>query len=161
MALDRWIALVLLLFCVFYGYAAFFTMDEGLPPFMKNNPIWPSTFPKMLAGLGVATSLTIVLNLEKSTHTAEVADINYRKLTEYKLGQALLLLGLMVVYALALRPVGFLASTSLFLIIGAVILGERRWFILISVSALSTGIVWWLVDDVLGIFLRPLPYMFG
>ena len=161
MALDRWIALVLLLVCLVYGYAAFFTMDAGLPPFMKHNPIWPSTFPKILAVLGAAVALSILLNVEKSNHTADVADINYRKLTEYKLGQALFLLGLMVVYALALRPVGFLASTSLFLIIGAAILGERRWVVLIPVAAFATGIVWWLVDDVLGIFLRPLPYVFG
>ena len=161
MALDRWIALVLLLVCLVYGYAAFFTMDAGLPPFMKHNPIWPSTFPKILAVLGAVVALSILLNVEKSNHTADVADINYRKLTEYKLGQALFLLGLMVVYALALRPVGFLASTSLFLIIGAAILGERRWVVLIPVAAFATGIVWWLVDDVLGIFLRPLPYVFG
>ena len=161
MALDRWIALVLLLICLSYGYAAFFTMDAGLPPFMQHNPIWPSTFPKILAALGAVVSLTILLNLENSNHTAEVADINYRKLTEYKLGQALILLGLMVVYALALRPAGFLASTSLFLIIGAAVLGERRWVVLIPVAAFATGIVWWLVDDVLGIFLRPLPYVFG
>ena len=161
MALDRWIALVLLLVCLVYGYAAFFTMDADLPPFMKHNPIWPSTFPKILAVLGAAVALSILLNVEKSNHTADVADINYRKLTEYKLGQALFLLGLMVVYALALRPVGFLASTSLFLIIGAAILGERRWVVLIPVAAFATGIVWWLVDDVLGIFLRPLPYVFG
>ena len=161
MALDRWIALVLLLVCLVYGYAAFFTMDADLPPFMKHNPIWPSTFPKILAVLGAVVALSILLNVEKSNHTADVADINYRKLTEYKLGQALFLLGLMVVYALALRPVGFLASTSLFLIIGAAILGERRWVVLIPVAAFATGIVWWLVDDVLGIFLRPLPYVFG
>lgn len=161
LALDRWIALILLLICLAYGYAAFFTMDAGLPPFMKFNPVWPSTFPKVLAVLGALIALTILLNVEKSAHTAEVAEINYAKLTEYKLGQALLLLGLMVAYAFALRPVGFLLSTSLFLILGSAILGERRWIIMIAVAATATGVVWWLVDEVLGIFLRPLPYAFG
>ncbi len=161
LALDRWIALILLLICLAYGYAAFFTMDAGLPPFMKFNPVWPSTFPKVLAVLGAVISLMILLNFEKSTHTAEVAEINYARLTEYKLGQALLLMGLMVAYALALRPVGFLLSTSLFLILGSAILGERRWIIMIAVAATATGVVWWLVDEVLGIFLRPLPYIFG
>ena len=161
LALDRWIALILLLICLAYGYAAFFTMDAGLPPFMKFNPVWPSTFQKVLAVLGALIALTILLNVEKSTHSAEVAEINYAKLTEYKLGQALLLLGLMVVYAFALRPAGFLLSTSLFLILGSVILGERRWVVMVVVSAVATGVVWWLVDAVLGIFLRPLPYAFG
>ena len=161
MALDRWIALIFLIICLAYGYTAFFTMDAGLPPFMKFNPIWPSTFPKVLSVMGAIVALIILLGLEKSGHTSEVAEINYRRLTDYKIGQAALLMGLMVVYALALRPAGFLISTSLFLILGSAILGERRWLIMIIVSALATGIVWWLVDQVLGIFLRPLPYVFG
>jgi len=161
MALDRWIALIFLIICLAYGYTAFFTMDAGLPPFMKFNPIWPSTFPKVLSVMGAIVALIILLGLEKSGHTAEVAEINYLRLTDYKIGQAALLMGLMVVYALALRPAGFLASTSLFLILGSAILGERRWLIMIIVSALATGIVWWLVDQVLGIFLRPLPFVFG
>jgi len=49
MALDRWIALILLGVCLAYGYTAWFTMDAGLAPFMKRNPIWPSTFPKVLS----------------------------------------------------------------------------------------------------------------
>jgi len=52
MALDRWIALVLIAFCCAYGYLAFFTMDQLLPPFMQPNPVWPSTFPKILAVMG-------------------------------------------------------------------------------------------------------------
>lgn len=161
MALDRWIALIFLIICLAYGYAAFFTMDGSLPPFMKFNPIWPSTFPKALSVMGAIVALVILLGLEKSDHTAEVAEINYRRLTDYKIGQAALLLGLMVVYAMALRPAGFLISTSLFLILGSAILGERRWLIMITVGVLATGLVWWLVDEVLGIFLRPLPYVFG
>lgn len=161
MALDRWIALIILGVCLIYGYAAFFTMDDGLPPFMRFNPVWPSTFPKILAVAGVIVAATVVLNLEKSTHTAEKADINYRRLGDYKIGQAVMLLALMVVYAFALRPAGFLLSTAGFLIFGAAILGERRWLVMIVVAAVATGVVWWLVDPVLGIYLRPFPAMFG
>lgn len=161
MALDRWIALIFLIICLAYGYTAFFTMDAGLPPFMKFNPIWPSTFPKALSVMGAVVALIVLLGLEKSDHTAEVAEINYRRLTDYKIGQAALLMGLMVIYALALRPAGFLISTSLFLVLGSAILGERRGLVMILVSGLATGIVWWLVDEVLGIFLRPLPYVFS
>ena len=72
-----------------------------------------------------------------------------------------LLLGLMVAYALLLRPAGFLLSTSGFLIVGAMILGERKLWILIPVAAFATGVVWYLVEGVLGIFLRPLPFFLG
>ena len=57
MALDRWVSFIILCAALAYGYAAFFTMDASLPPFMQRNPIWPSTFPKVLAVLTIATSL--------------------------------------------------------------------------------------------------------
>ena len=159
MALDRWIALVLLGICLAYGYAAWFTMDGSLAPFMRRNPIWPSTFPKVLSILGILATLAILLGVEKSE--PKEADIDYRRLTEYHLGQALLLLGLMVVYALSLRPVGFLISTSAFLILGSFILGERKWLIMLPVSLIATVAVWYLVQEVLGIYMRPLPGFLG
>ena len=81
---------------------------------MRQNPIWPSTFPKIPSIAGILNSLTILFNIEKSSHTAKTAEINYRRLTEYKFGQALLLVGLMVVYAPALRPVGFYCLPAYF-----------------------------------------------
>jgi putative tricarboxylic transport membrane protein len=68
------------------------------------------------------------------------------------------LLGLMVVYALCLRPLGFVFSTSAFLILGSFILGERKWHVMVPVALIATGAVWYLVQEVLGIFLRPLPF---
>ena len=157
MALDRWIALIILGIALAYGYAAFFTMDQLLPPFMQRNPIWPSTFPKVLAVLAIVTALAIVLGLEKPVDEGKTPDIDYRRLTDYNLGQALMLLGLMVAYALLLRPAGFLLSTAGFLTFGAMILGERKLYILLPVACAAAGVVWYLVEGVLGIFLRPLP----
>ncbi len=159
MALDRWIALILVGIFLTYGYTAWFTMDDGLAPFMKRNPIWPSTFPKGLSLIGLIASAIILLGLEKSEH--KELDIDYRRLGEYHLGQALMLLGLMIAYALCLRPLGFLPSTAGFLIFGACILGERRWLIMIPVALIAAGTVWYLVQGVLGIYLRPLPGFIG
>ena len=159
MALDRWIALVLLGICLAYGYAAWFTMDDSLAPFMRRNPIWPSTFPKVLSVLGIIATLFILLGFEKSA--PKEAEIDYRRLGEYHLGQALLLLVLMVAYALCLRPLGFLLSTSAFLILGAFILGERKWHIMLPVALIAAGGVWYLVQEVLGIYMRPLPGFLG
>lgn len=155
MALDRWIALILLGICLVYGYTAWFTMDDALAPFMRRNPIWPSTFPKVLSVLGIIASTIILLGLEKGEQA--VGDIDYRRLHEYKLGQALALLGLMVAYALCLRPLGFILSTSTFLMLGSIILGDRKWHVMIPVAAAATLIVWYLVQGVLGIYLRPFP----
>ncbi|MGR3623969.1 tripartite tricarboxylate transporter TctB family protein [Pseudophaeobacter sp.] len=159
MALDRWIALILLGVCLTYGYTAWFTMDDGLAPFMRRNPIWPSTFPKVLSILGVVASTIILLGLEKGE--AKAGEIDYRKLGDYNIGQALLLLGLMVAYALCLRPVGFITSTAGFLILGSVILGERKWHLMVPVALCATLLVWYLVQEVLGIYMRPLPGFVG
>jgi len=159
MALDRWIALVLLGICLAYGYTAWFTMDGNLAPFMRRNPIWPSTFPKVLSILGIIAALIILLGFEKSE--PKEAEIDYRRLGEYHLGQALLLLALMVAYALCLRPLGFLISTSAFLILGSYILGDRKWHIMLPVALIATVAVWYLVQEVLGIYMRPLPGFLG
>jgi len=159
MALDRWIALILLGICLAYGYTAWFTMDGSLAPFMRRNPIWPSTFPKVLSILAIIACLIILLGLEKAE--PKEADIDYRRLGEYHLGQAILLLVLMVVYALCLRPMGFLFSTVGFLMLGSGILGERKWITMIIVSTVATGVVWYLVQEVLGIYMRPLPGFIG
>ncbi|MYA88319.1 MAG: tripartite tricarboxylate transporter TctB family protein [Boseongicola sp. SB0662_bin_57] len=159
MALDRWIALVLLGICMAYGYAAWFTMDASLAPFMKRNPIWPSTFPKVLSVLAIITTLVILLGLEKSE--PKEADIDYRRLGDYHLGQAILLLALMVAYALCLRPLGFLISTSALLVLGSFILGERKWHVMLPVALIATVAVWYLVQGVLGIYMRPLPGFLG
>ncbi len=162
MILDRWIALIILGICLIYGYAAWFTMDDALAPFMRRNPIWPSTFPKVLSILGIIACLIIALGLEKAEQKdASVDSLDYRRLKEYNLGQALLLLGLMVAYALCLRPVGFLVSTSVFLIAGALILGDRNWRVMIPVAVVASFAVWYLVQEVLGIYMRPLPGVFG
>lgn len=161
MALDRWIALIILGIALAYGYAAFFTMDANLAPFMQRNPVWPSTFPKVLSVLAILTALIILLGLEKAPVAQNKPDIDYRRLGDYNIGQATALLGLMVGYALLLRPAGFLLATAGFLIIGSIILGERRFHIMLPVAALATGVVWYLVQVVLGIFLRPLPFFLG
>lgn len=160
MALDRWIALIILMICIAYGYTAFFTMDALLPPFMQRNPVWPSTFPKVLSVLAIITCLSILLGFEKSDGPKE-GDIDYRRMRDYNIGQAAILLALMAAYAICLRPVGFLTATTVFLIAGSVVLGERRWHIMIPVALIASVGIWYLVQEVLGIFLRPWPFFLG
>lgn len=159
MALDRWIALAFVAFCCVYGYAAFFTMDQSLPPILRRNPIWPSTFPKILAVMGIVVGMIVVLTPTPPKGDAKPKDgaIDLTRLGDYHIGQALALLALMVAYALTLRPLGFLGSTVAFLVIGALILGERKLHVLIPVALIAAGSIWYLVQEVLGIFLRPWP----
>ena len=159
MALDRWIALAFIALCCVYGYAAFFTMDDLLPPILQRNPIWPSTFPKILSVAGIIVGLIVLLSPKPPGNDDGPKDgaIDLSRLGDYHVGQAIGLLVLMVAYALTLRPLGFLSSTVLFLTLGAMILGERKLHILIPVALIAAGSIWYLVQEVLGIFLRPWP----
>ncbi len=159
MTLDRTIALVFLTLCLIYGYAAYFVMDAELAPFMKRNPVWPSTFPKVLAVLGIVSAFWVAITAKAGPVKED--GIDYRRLRDYKIGQAAALIGLMTAYALALFPFGFIVSTVLFITLGAFTLGERKLHIVLPVAGITAGSLWYLVQEVLGIFLRPWPFFAG
>ena len=85
-------------------------------------------------------------------------DFDTSNLRQYKTGQALGLIAAMILYALALRPIGFLLATTLFLVGTEWILGERRPLLMIVTASIGAGSIWYLVQEALGIFLRPLPW---
>ncbi|MGB1183406.1 MAG: tripartite tricarboxylate transporter TctB family protein [Candidatus Puniceispirillaceae bacterium] len=156
MALDRWIALIIALIFLIYGYTAFFQMDYLLPPILQRNPVWPSSFPKILSVIGIIGAVTVLFNLEKSDKQVG-DDIEISDWRKYRVFDAIALIGGMIIYALSLRSLGFLAATFMFLSLGAILLGERRFLLLGGVSAASSYGIWYLVDSVLGIYMTPFP----
>ena len=160
MTLERTIGLVFLLFCCIYGYTAYAGMDHLLPPILQRAPVWPSSFPKILSVLGIVTALAVIVSSDPKKVDSAESGIDYRRLHEYKLGQALALIGSMVAYALLLSPIGFIAATTLFLAGGAFILGERRYHLMVPIALIGAGSIWYLVQEVLGIFLSPWPRIF-
>ncbi len=155
MALDKWIAAIFIVIALVYGYAAY---TYPLLPFERNMAFLPNTMPMVLSVLGVVFALIILLTPGAKAEGDALGDIDYARLREYKVGQALSLIGAMILYALALRPFGFIASTVLFLVGTGWILGERKLHIMILVASVGTGSIWFLVQQALGIFLRPLPW---
>ncbi len=156
MKLDKWIAVLFLLLCLIYGYTAF---TYELLPFERNMSFLPNTMPITLSVLGGILALVLIFAPETAPDDGEVlGTIEVSKLRQYKLGQAIVLLLAMVAYALALRPIGFMASTVLFLAGGSFILGERRYLIMIPIAVTGAFGIWYLVQEMLGIFLRPWPW---
>ena len=161
MPLDRAIAGIFILICLIYGYTAFVTMEEGLLPFELNMTFLPNTMPKWLSVLGIVIGLVIVLQpRHEVVSDSDTSEIDKKNLLQYKFSQALFLLGLMLAFALLLRPIGFVTTTTLFLAFGGIILGERRLVILFTISVFTSLVLWYLVQEVLGIFLRPWPWFF-
>ena len=157
MALDKSIAVLFLVIAIIYGYASY---TYPLLPFELNMVFLPNTMPMVLSGLGILLSLIIILTPTKTVDADEDAlgDFDIPRLRDHKTGQALGLIAAMVLYALALRPVDFMAATTLFLFGTGWILGERKLHVMILCALLGAGVIWYLVQEVLGVFLRPLPW---
>lgn len=148
--IDRYIALCLLAFSIGYGYLAWM---HPLLPFEVRMPFKPNTMPLGLAAIGIVLS-SLLLLLPSPNEGLEKDAEGWRG---FAWGQALILVGMMLLYALTLRPLGFIVSTALFLIAASRLLGETRWFRSIATSVISALVIWYLVDVVLGIYLLPLP----
>jgi putative tricarboxylic transport membrane protein len=156
MTLDRSIALLFLVLCAVYGYTAFVTMENGLLPFELNMSFLPNTLPKVLSILGAFAALFVMLG--GRVPGDEPKRVVPDGLKWNHIAQAVSLLAAMVAYALLLRPLGFISATSLFLVCTAVVLGERKLLRLVLISLFASFVVWYLVQQVLEIVLRPWPW---
>jgi len=155
MALDRLVALVFLIIALVYGYTAF---NYPLLPFERNMSFLPNTLPMALSVLAVVISMFIIVSPRAKLDEDGLGEIDLATLKRFKLRQTLGLVASMVLYALLLRPIGFLAATSLFIAGSAVVLGERKFHLLIPIALATAVAIWYLVQEALGIFLRPWPW---
>ena len=159
MTLERTLALFFLLLVSIYGYTAFFVMDAILPPFAKNSPIWPSTFPKVISVIGIIIGLFLIVGSLKQSAEEATKTLNTLKAYEWK--PVVIFITMMIAYALLLRPFGFIFSSIGFLFLGAVVLGEKRYVSLTLIAVIFSFGIWYLVQEVLGIFLKPWPMFFA
>jgi len=138
--------LTFLLLSIAYGYSA-----TAIPlfPGEEAEPVSARTLPYFLAVLGCALSLFLLLFGRDGDGVDDGANADL----DWRLAASLLLL--MIAYGLALEWLGFLVATTLFLIVGFWMLGERRPKILLAVSVPFTVGFWLLLTQALDIYLAP------
>jgi len=154
MKLDKVIALIFMVISIVYGYSAY---TFKLLPFELNMPFLPNTMPLAISVLGIIISLVILISRSDNDDDNDEG-MSIKNLKHYKIGQAGAILVAMVIYALMLHSVGFILSTILFLFVSSWILGERKIITMAMTSVLGTVPIWYLVQEVLGIYLKPLPW---
>ncbi len=142
---DRIGGVLLLLFCIAYGLLS---RNIKLLPFQMDVAFNARTMPEVLTVLGIGLSLAVIVFPGSAARP---------ELGGYRWGQCALFLGLMSVYGLTIRPLGFIVSTSLFLMIGFALLGERRPHILLLVAVPLVVVFWVLMTQGLDVFIEPLP----
>ena len=157
--LNRVVALVLLAFSSGYLYLAY---SYHLLPFERFLAVKPNTMPIGLAIGGIVCSLIILIRPQvpnvEGDGTVNRPDAEYLQNPQnFNWSQGIGLLVLAAVYAVSLHALGFLFCTSAFLVLGGILLGERRYTFLIPIAITASVLVWYLVEEVLTIFLRPWP----
>jgi hypothetical protein len=165
-----------LLFAVLSG--AIFLTALQLPAGRGNAP-GPGFFPELMAIVGVVVGLTIGLRAVLArraqaprpaaapppttapptaaapppTTAPPTAAAPPPRETGTDVARLVLLLGVSVAYVIALRPLGFLIASALFLALSLLILGERRILILLLVPVGLTGGVLFIFTSLLGLRL--------
>jgi len=159
--LNRLVALGLLAFSSGYCYLSY---SYNLLPFERFLAVKPNTMPIGLGIAGIICSLAIIIQPKSQDKqiegdgTVNRPDREYlNNLRKFDWNKGIGLLVLATAYALSLRFLGFIIGTTSFLFLGGILLGDRRYILLFIVSTTSSFIVWYLVDQVLTIFLRPWP----
>jgi len=137
--------LLFLTFSLGYGLAA--TRIPSLP-IDELEAMNARSLPYALTVLGSVLSLVLIFSPRASAHV----DAPAKSGDWQTVG---LLLVAISFYGLSLDALGFLLCTALFIAIAAVLLGERRWRRILSVSIILVGVLWLILVPGLGVYLAP------
>ncbi len=145
--------MVFLALSVAYGYYAY---NIRMFPGDQFEPFNAQTLPVALAWAGGIVSILMLATADRSPgNSLSIAGLD--------VGLVAKLMVLVFLFAQALEWVGFLLSTILFLLIGYWLLGERRIKTLLIASVPFAVCFWFLLSQLLDIYLAPgkLWTMFG
>ncbi|TNF87519.1 MAG: tripartite tricarboxylate transporter TctB family protein [Gammaproteobacteria bacterium] len=139
---ERIGALFFLLLSIIYGYLA---SGIKLYPGDELDPMTARTLPLVLSGLGIAFSLILLATGKHEEHRGNVFALNWKPV--------ILLMLLSLGYGFALDWLGFLISTTLFLMAGFRILGEKSVKKIVLVAVPFVFIFWFGLTQMLDIYL--------
>ncbi|MAJ85500.1 MAG: tricarboxylic transport tctB [Candidatus Pelagibacter sp.] len=138
--------IISLLFFVFSGLYLYTAYQIQVFAFDEKAPFNAKTFPIYLGYAGlILSALYIILPETKPTN------VNLRVL-DYK--KSIFLVVLMVLYGITILRAGYFLSTSIFLVLSYIVLGERRWLWIFIMSFPFIAIFMYLLHGLLNIYLR-------
>ena len=141
---ERIGALFFLVLSLVYGY---FGYGIKLYPGDELEAMTARTLPLILSGLGIAFALVLLVTGNKPGAGGNIKALDWKPV--------ILLMVLSLLYGFTLDWLGFLLSTTLFLIAGFRILGEKRIKILLLVAVPFVFIFWFGLTQLLEIYLAP------
>ena len=151
MTKDKVGALVILILSMVYGAMA---LNIPEAPGIEDSGVTPSSLPMALSATGIIAALLIlILPADRHINGRETSFMAAFKGLDWRCAAFLFLL--MAGYGLILKPLGFLISTMLFLCGGFWAMGEQRIRLMLSVSIGMTVGFWFILTQLLGIYLEP------
>ena len=137
------ISLLFFVLSAFYLYTAYqiqvFSFDE-------NAPFNAKTFPIYLGYAGLMFSAIYIILPETKPSNVDLSILDYKK--------TIMLVVLMVLYGITILRVGYFLSTSIFLVLSYIVLGERKWLWIFLLSFPFVAIFMYLLHGLLNIYLR-------
>ncbi len=141
---ERIGALFFILLSITYGY---FGNEIRLFPGDELEPMNAQTMPFVLSILGIGLSFFLLITSNKPDAVAEHQENEWLPV--------ILLIGLTLLYGFTLDWLGFLVSTTLFLMGGFWILGERNWKVIVKIALPFVLVFWGGLTQLLDIYLAP------
>ncbi len=145
-------SLIFLALSIAYGASA------QLIPFYPGDeyePFTARTLPFALSVLGAGLSFALLISALKKTSEVKSDQPVLKSALGYDWSTVIKLLVLMVFYALALKWLGFIIATTVFLFGGYWTLGERRKKVLFGASLPFVVAFWFMLTQLLDIYLAP------
>ena len=142
-------ALILLTFSIAYGLLAF---KIPLTLLAQRETFNARTMPFALGIIGTVLSFLILVLPSGQTDEEDNVKDAFRGLDWPSVG---LLIGMMIFYSITLRFLGFVISSTIFLVGGFYILGERRIWLLLIGSVPLVLFIWFLMSRLLGMYIAP------
>jgi putative tricarboxylic transport membrane protein len=149
MAREKVGALVMLLFSIAYGLLA---RQITLTFLAQQETFTSRTMPYALSVIGILLSFLILVlptadESGKKSLAKETAGMDW--------ATAILLVVLMFGYGLIMKWLGFIIASILFLLVGFLILGERRWKRMVLTAVPLVFVLWGIMSMLLGVYIAP------
>ena len=138
--------IISLLFFIFSGFYLYTAYQIRVFAFDENAAFNARTFPVYLGYAGLIFSALYIILPERKPTNIDVSILEYKK--------TILLVVLMIIYGITILKAGYFLSTSIFLVLSYIVLGERRWIWVFILSFPFVAIFMYLLHGLLNIYLR-------
>ena len=138
--------IISLLFFIFSGFYLYYAHQIQVFTFDENAAFNAKTFPIYLGYAGLVFSALYVILPETKPSNVDLKVLDYKK--------TILLIILMILYGITILRAGYFLSTSIFLVLSYLDLGERKWRWIFTLSFPFVALFMYLLHGLLNIYLR-------